>query len=768
MTFEPGTQLGPYEIIAALGEGAMGQVFRARDSRLDREVAIKILPERLATDAELLSRFEQEAKALAALSHPNILTVFDFGSESNTHFVVTELLEGETLRARLKTSTLPWEKAAEYGIAITEGLSAAHSKGIIHRDLKPENLFITGDDRVKILDFGLAHRHKDELREGESWMATIGAGTRPGMVLGTLGYMSPEQVRGLPVDARSDIFSFGCVLYEMVYGKQAFLAGSVADTMVAILTEDVSQILESALKIPQELDRVIHYCVEKKPEERYQSARDLSLALKMILSGSGIWDAVSHRVEGGRTRRKRRPAKLDSLAILPFASMSVDPDAEYLSEGITESIINTLSQIPKLRVMARSTVFRYKGQEIDPQTVGKELNVGGILTGRLIQRGANLNILAELVDASDGSQVWGEQYNVKISELLNVQEEIATKISEKLRIKLIGEEKKKLSKRQTENTEAYTMYIKGRYFWNKRSEAGFHKAIDYFEQAILQDPGYALAYAGLSDCYSMLGGYGYMPPKESYQKAKDLALKALELDETLAEAHTSLATVLYRYDWNWKDAETAFKKAIHYNAGYATAHHWYGVYLCLVGKVDEALLELDRALELDPLSVVINWTKGYILWYARKVDESIEQHKKTLQIDPGFIRVHIDIALAYVQIGMFQEAKEEVRKAVLLSDQPPTMTATLGYIYAVSGELQEARKILTELTELSKRQFFSPYHIGLIHVALGEKDEAFVWLEQSFEAKEDAVVSFKQNPRLDPLRSDPRFADLVRRIGLPE
>jgi serine/threonine protein kinase/tetratricopeptide (TPR) repeat protein len=770
MTFDPGTQLGHYEIVASLGQGAMGQVFRAKDSRLDRAVAIKILPERLASDAELLGRFEREAKALAALSHPNIVTVFDFGSDSNTHFVVTELLEGVTLRERLKTETIPWEKALEYGIAISEGLSAAHSKGIIHRDLKPENLFITQDERLKILDFGLAHRQVDQLKEGESWMATIAGGTRPGLVLGTLGYMSPEQIRGLPVDARSDIFSFGCVLYEMVYGKQAFLGGSVADTMVAILTEDLSDILESALRIPQELDRVIRYCVEKKPEERYQSARDLSLALRMILSGSGIWEAYAPRIETTRDRRKRKRAKkaIDSLAVLPFASVSLDPDAEYLGDGITESIINILSQIPKLRVMARSTVFRFKGKQIDPLALGKELNVGGILTGRLMQRGTNLNILAELVDARDGAQVWGEQYNVQISDLLDVQREIATKISEKLRIKLIGEEKKKLAKRQTENTEAYRLYLKGRYFWNKRSEAGLHKAIDYFEQAILQDPEYALAYAGLSDAYSMLGGYGYMPPQEAYKKAKDLALKGLELDQTLAEAHTSLATVLYRYDWNWKDAEVEFQKAVQYNYGYATAHHWYGVYLSLLGRMDEAVDEMDRAVELDPLSVVIHWTKGYVLWYGRRLEEALEEYDKALQLDPSFIRVHYDIALAYVQKGMLQEAKDEIRKAALLTDQPPTMSALLGWVYASAGDQQEARKILGELMELSKRQFVSPYHIGLIHVALGQIDEAFQWLERSFEAKEDAVVSFKMNPRLDAIRTDPRFKDLLKRIGLPD
>jgi tetratricopeptide (TPR) repeat protein len=357
---------------------------------------------------------------------------------------------------------------------------------------------------------------------------------------------------------------------------------------------------------------------------------------------------------------------------------------------------------------------------------------------------------------------------VQLSDLLDVQREIATKISEKLRIKLIGEEKKKLAKRQTENTEAYRLYLKGRYFWNKRSEAGLHKAIDYFEQAILQDPEYALAYAGLSDAYSMLGGYGYMPPQEAYKKAKDLALKGLELDQTLAEAHTSLATVLYRYDWNWKDAEVEFQKAVQYNYGYATAHHWYGVYLSLLGRMDEAVDEMDRAVELDPLSVVIHWTKGYVLWYGRRLEEALEEYDKALQLDPSFIRVHYDIALAYVQKGMLQEAKDEIRKAALLTDQPPTMSALLGWVYASAGDQQEARKILGELMELSKRQFVSPYHIGLIHVALGQIDEAFQWLERSFEAKEDAVVSFKMNPRLDAIRTDPRFKDLLKRIGLPD
>jgi serine/threonine protein kinase/Tfp pilus assembly protein PilF len=767
MTLAAGTPLGPYRILSPIGEGAMGEVYRAEDSRLEREVAVKILPARLAEDPELLSRFEQEAKALAALSHPNILAVYDFGSDANTHFVVMELLEGETLRARMKKAPLGWDKAVEYAIDIAEGLAAAHSKGIVHRDIKPENIFITADERIKILDFGLAHLRKDG-PEGGSWMATVAGGTRPGLILGTLGYMSPEQVRGLPVDARSDIFSFGCVLFEMVYGKPPFSTASIADTMVALLKEDLVQPQDPGIQIPAEVDRLLRHCLEKNPEDRYQSTRDLALALRMIRSGSGIWDAGIQKLESGKSN-KRRGAKriIDSLAILPLTNASLDPEAEYLSEGITESIINSLSQIPKLRVMARSTVFRFKGQNTDPQTIGKELNVRGVLTGRVMQRGSKMNVLVELVDVLDGSQIWGEQYNLNISDLITVQEEIASTISSKLRIKLIGEDKKKMSKRHTENTEAYRLYLRGRYYWNKRSEYGLQKGIEYFEQAILQDPEYALAYVGLSDCYNMLGGYGYMSPVDAYQKAKSLAMKALEIDDTLGEAYSSLATVKYRFDWEWAEAETLFQKAIHFNPGYPTSHLWYGVYLSLLARFDEALAEVDRALELDPLSVVINWTKGYILWYARRLDESIAQHRKTLEMDPGFIRVHVDISLAYLQKGMYEQAKKELQKAMSLSDQVPAILATLGYVYGISGDTDEALRILKELNESSKRRFISPYNIALIHVALGRKDEAFEWLEKSYQEREDAVVSFKINPRLDPLRSDPRFSDLLRRIGLP-
>ena len=485
MPLTPGTRLGPYEILSQLGAGGMGEVYRARDSRLERDVAIKVLPVHLAKDPDALARFEREAKAVAALSHPNILAIHDFGNDQGVSFTVTELLEGETIRGRLAQSPVPWRKAVEIGIATAEGLSAAHSKNIIHRDLKPENIFLTTDARVKILDFGLA-------RVGaplSNTPAAADAMTEPGTIMGTVDYMSPEQVRGVTAEATSDIFSLGAVLYEMICGQKVFSRGSAAETMSAILHEEPRQISRSGKSVPLELERVIHHCLEKNPQERFQSARDLAFALKATLTESGISKAAAPRAKKA----------IDSLAVLPFSNAGNDPNLDYLSDGITENLINNLSQLPKLRIVPRSIVFRYKGRDVDPQAVGRELGVRALLTGRVALRGDMLNIQTELVNVEEQSQLWGQQYNRKFSDIFAVQEEISNEICEKLRVQLSGEQKKRLTKRHTENTEAYQLYLKGRYYWNRRNPEWVNKGIEYFRQAIEKDPLFAPAYAGMAD-----------------------------------------------------------------------------------------------------------------------------------------------------------------------------------------------------------------------------------------------------------------------------
>ncbi|MCI0379939.1 MAG: serine/threonine-protein kinase, partial [Gemmataceae bacterium] len=543
-----GTTIGPYEIVAPLGAGGMGEVYRAKDKRLGREVAVKILPPHLANDAEALVRFEREAKTVAALAHPSIVVLYDFGSEKGASFAVTELLEGETLRQRLGQGALPWRKAIEWSIAIAEGLAAAHGKGIVHRDMKPENLFLTADGRVKILDFGLARTAAaaDLTAETQSFSP---AHTLPGAVMGTVGYMSPEQVRGQTADARSDIFSLGCVLFEMVSGRRAFAGDSSADVSAAILNQNPSELTGSGRKVLPELERVILHCLEKRPEERFQSARDLAFALRALFSDSDH-SAIARSGKGRvKTPARRSRKAIDSIAVLPLANASPDPGAEFLSDGITENIINSLSQLPKLRVMARSTVFRYKGKEQDPLQVGADLGVRAVLTGRLFQLNNNLVIAAELVDAADGAQLWGAQYKRKLADLIEVQEEIAQEIAGQLRLVLTGEEKQRLGKRATQNSEAFQLYLQGRFSCNKRTAEAVDKSIALFEAAIAKDPDYALAYAGLADSYVFLQWYGGRPPREVIPKGKAAALKALALDDALAEPHASLGLIHEEFDW---------------------------------------------------------------------------------------------------------------------------------------------------------------------------------------------------------------------------
>jgi eukaryotic-like serine/threonine-protein kinase len=764
MMISVGTQLGPYKILSRIGAGGMGEVYRANDSRLGRDVAIKVLPERLAKDTEAMGRFEREVRALATLSHPNILTIHDFSAEQGTAFAVMELLEGETLRGRIERAVLPWDKALEIATQIAEGLSAAHSKGVIHRDLKPENIFLTSESNVKILDFGLARVEKTALSSDQDQVSTRWtAETRPGTVMGTVPYMSPEQVRGDSTDARSDVFSFGCMLYEMLTGYTPFQCNTAAETMAAILSSP-PKLTGTNRDLPQELKWVISSCLEKNPADRFQSARDLLIALKTISSSSGISKSI---LQKGQKQQRRTKKTVSSLAVLPFANMSADPDAEYLSDGIVESIINSLSQLPKVRVMARSTVFRYKGQDVDPQKAGRELNVDAILTGRVIQRGETLIIKTEMVDVADGSQLWGEQYNRKLSDIFAIEEEIAKHISEKLRVKLTGEEKKRLVKRHTENTEAYQFYLKGRYYWNRRVTDDLKKAIEFFQQAIEKDPGYALAYSGIADCYTLLGGYGWtFLPKEAFSRARAAALRALELDNSLAEAHTSLAMIKVKHEWDWGGAEREFKRALELNPSYPTAHQWYSRYLQSVGRLEEATREAKRAQELDPLSLIINNNVGYCYYLARQWDRAIEQYQKTLELDPNFAPAHLDLAFIHTQMGMYEKAMEEFEKAFGLF-LPPKFAVSLRAAYSESGYKGVLHRMLDKFKEQATQAYVSPYVIATIYVGVEDKEQAFEWLERAYEDRSEGLTWLKVDPRLDALRSDARFANLMRRIGLP-
>ena len=559
-SIEAGTSLGHYRIVDSLGQGGMGEVYRANDPRLGRDVAVKVLSRALISDTDAADRFLREARAVASLSHANILSIFDFGTENGVTYAVMELLEGETLRDRLGRGTLPWREAAELAAGIADGLAAAHAKGIIHRDLKPENLFLTHDGRLKILDFGLAHTATDSSRNDSTSQ----------MIVGTIGYMAPEQLRAQKVEPASDLFAVGCVLYEVLTGSRPFARDSSIETSMAILREPAPTL--SKRTYPPELSSIVSTCLQKEISARYASASDLALALRNVLSGSG------------RTKKEpsRRARPLAAVAVLPFVNQSTDASLEYLGDGIAEAVINSLSGLPKLRIVPRATAFRYKAKELSSRAIAGELDVRSIVTGRVVLRGDTLVVSCELIDAGTDRQVWGQTYNRKLADIFEVQDEIALQISENLRIALTGEQKKTLKKRFTHDPQAYQSYMKGRFFWNKRTEAGFKKAIDHFEAAIEQDPVYALPYAGLADSFALMGGAAFemLPPRQAMPRAKAAAMRALDIDASLVEARTTLAFVRRLYDWDWTEAERDFRQACALNGAYPTARHWLALLLC--------------------------------------------------------------------------------------------------------------------------------------------------------------------------------------------
>jgi non-specific serine/threonine protein kinase len=736
----------------------MGEVYRARDVRLGREVAVKVLPEHLARDAELVQRFEREARAVAALSHPNILTIHDFGTHGGVSYAVTELLEGETLAARLAHGPLPWPRAVEIVVAVAEGLSAAHSRGIIHRDLKPGNVFLTSDGRVKLLDFGLARLKPAVARPEETAAPTDAAAlTDPGWVMGTAAYMSPEQVRGEPADIPSDIFSLGCVLYEAASGHRPFRGKTSAETMASILRDSVPALSEENPAVAPEISRLVAHCLEKQPGERFQSARDFAFALRA--AGEA---AAAPKTPSGRERRV-----IDSVAILPFANASGDPEAEYLSDGITETIISQLSRLQHLRVMARSSVFRYKGSGVDPIAAGRELKVGAVVTGSVFHRGDDLVIKTELVDLADGSQLWGERHARKIADVLAVENEIAERISESLRLKLTGEEKEQLVRRSTENQEAYRLYLRGRYFWNKRTEEGLRRGIEYFRRAIDVDPDYAVAFVGIAHSYAVLGFHAIAPPGEAFPRAKAAALKALEIDPSLAEARAPLAYTLHYYDWNWAESEREYRKGLEAAPNDATAHNYYASLLISLGRFEEAFAQWRRAQELDPLSLINRAATGWSFYVARRYDEAVREAEKTLEMDPTFAVARRVLGLSFQKTSRPDEAIEELRKAVELSGGSTQYLADLARALATGGREAEARRTLGELEEISKSRYVSPYFMAAVHLGLGDKDRAFDCLEEAYGERSLGMTFLKLDPNLDDLRAEPRFADLVRRVGLP-
>ena len=783
MSLAAGTRLGSYEILAPLGAGGMGEVYRARDIKLDRDVAVKVLPELVAADPDALVRFEREAKAVAALSHPNILAIHDFGAQQGVSYAVMELLEGQTLREKLITGAIPQKQAVDYGVQIAKGLSAAHERGIIHRDLKPENIFVTKDGHLKILDFGLAKRVEKVAPGEETSAPTVSGHTEPGTVMGTVGYMSPEQVRGHPVDHRSDIFSFGAILYELLSGKRAFQRGTAADTMSAILKEEPPAL---AVKpgLPSGLVGIVARCLEKSPEERFQSARDLALDLKALERASeasvpaaapvrrrkvavlgvvatllllalsiGIW--MTHR------SRPIVTGRIDSIAVLPLADLSGDREQEYFADGMTEALITELAQIRSLKVISRTSVMGYKGGKKPLPDIARELGVNGIVEGSVLRAGNRVRITAQLIHAPTDRHLWARSYERDLRDVLTLQGEVAQGIVREIETELTPGEKRRLASSRPIDPKAHEEYLRGRYLWNTRTEEGLKKSIEYFRRAIELEPAWGLAHAGLADAYQILGNNGILPAKEAYPKARAWALKALELDLDLAEAHATLSAEMRDYEWDWVGAEREIKRALELNPSYATAHQRYAFHLVCMGRPREAVAAIERARQLDPLSPRINSNVGLFRFFARDYEGAAEAYRKAMDLDPG--SAFSGLAYVYSAQGRHAEATAAADEGVKLS--PLRGLLNQASVYAAAGRKEEAR------AQLARREastsYVEPTVLALAYTALGEKERALAVLEKGFAERSLFAFGLKGNPGFDPLRSDPRFADLLRRMGLP-
>jgi eukaryotic-like serine/threonine-protein kinase len=748
-----GETIDHYRILSEIGAGGMGTVYRARDEILRRDVALKLLRSEKIDNRESRAHILHEARAAASLNHPHICTIYQVGEFQGASYIAMEHVDGQSLSAQVRAGGLPWELVLRYAVQIADALAHAHARGVIHRDLKTANVVITTEGHVKVLDFGLAKRILEDANDETRSMLS---GFQGSDMVGTLPYMAPEILGGETADVRTDIWSFGVLLYNLATGELPFKGRTSFELTSSILKETPN----SSLITNPSLRALILRCLAKKREQRYQGASEVKAALEILPSSPGPSLPV-------RQRDSRR--KINSVAVLPFENNTGSADADYLSEGITESIINSLAQLHQVRVVPRNSVFRYKDRDMHPRSIGEELHARTVLVGRISLTGDRLIVRTELIDVAKDSLLWGDQFNRQRSQIFEVQDEIANEISEKMRLRLTPSDKKKLRKHHTRNTDAYYLYLKARYFWNKRTPAAFQQAILHYQEAIAMDPGFALAYSGLAECHIVLGTFAFIPMAESFPRAKAAAENALARDASLGEAHASLALILSIFEHQWHAGENQFQKSISLRPDYATAHHWYSFCLCAMGRVSEGIAEVSKAEELDPLALIILTNFGTVLYWARQYDRALEQYHKALSLSPDFWTAHWMMGLAYEQKGNYHDAAKELRTAMkFFPGTSAVLAASLARVHALSGSPDEALQLVGQVKSQHEVGVSCPYHLAMAYAALGQNDLAFQWLDMACEVHDMWINFIKVDPKMDSLRRDSRYMELLRRIALPD